>query len=227
VAKRANEKTPPKVTAARAATGSARDPQKPRRRGRPPRRETVTPDLPGVRVIKRYGNRRLYDHSLSRAVTMDDLAAAVQNGEDLRVFDGDSGDDVTRRVLLQILLEQQNEAQLDLFPIEFLRLFIQLRGEPTGKFLSQYLDAGAEWMSRHLSQAGSGSTLRTVQESLETMFPWLGTAGTARRESARREPPSTPTPSAKTPPDKGADLADEILDLQSKLADLAKRVTRR
>lgn len=211
MAKRANDKAPPKTHAAKEA-------QKPRRRGRPPRRETVTPDLPGVRVIKRYGNRRLYDHSLSRAVTMDELAAAVRRGEDLRVFDGDSGDDVTRRVLLQIVLEAHNEAQLNLLPIEFLRLVIQLRSEPLGQWMSQYLDAGAEWLGRHMSDASGGTPLRAVQESLEKMFPFMR----MRRESA--PPPAAPTGAAT---EKGSDLADEILNLQSKLADLAKRVTRR
>src|SRR3954464_1424490 len=137
--------------------GASKEAQKPRRRGRPPRRETVTPDLPGTRVIKRYGNRRLYDHTLSRAVTMEDLAAAVKKGEDFRVFDGDKGDDVTRRVLLQIMMEQSNEMQLNFLPIDFLRMLIQLRSEPVGKWMSQYLDAGAEWLSRNLSETVSGT----------------------------------------------------------------------
>jgi polyhydroxyalkanoate synthesis repressor PhaR len=201
---------------------ASKEPQKPRRRGRPPRRETVTPDLPGVRIIKRYGNRRLYDHTLSKAVTMDDLAAAVRRGEDFRVFDGDKGDDVTRRVLLQIMLEQQNETQLNFVPIEFLRLLIQMRSEPVGQWMSQYLDAGAEWLTRHLSQTAAGAGARTLQDSIEVMFPWL------KRDGAAESAPQ-PGPAAAGGEKKGAagDLVDEIVNLQTRLADLAKRVTRR
>src|SRR5262249_6727544 len=161
------------------------------------RRETVTPDLPGVRVIKRYGNRRLYDHTLSKAVTMDDLAAAVRKGEDFRVFDGDKGDDVTRRVLLQIMLEEQNETQLHFVPIEFRRLLIKMRSEPVGQWMSQYLDAGAEWMTRHLSQSAAGAGAR-LQDSMEAIFPWL------KREAGGE--PATPGPAAAGGEKKSSDL---------------------
>jgi polyhydroxyalkanoate synthesis repressor PhaR len=215
------------VTASKASSAASPkgEPERPRKRGRPPRTETVTPDLPGTRVIKRYGNRRLYDHTLSRAVTMDDLALAVQNGEDFRVFDGESGSDVTRRVLLQIVLEQQNETQLNVLPIEFLRLVIGMRSEPLARWMSQYLDGGVEWLGRHLAQAGTstGPALRSLQDSLETMFPWL------RREGGAAGAASAASHAAAEKKDKkgDSDLADEISTLQTKLADLAKRVTRR
>jgi polyhydroxyalkanoate synthesis repressor PhaR len=217
-----------------AKRANVKEPAKPKRRGRPPRRETVTPDLPGVRVIKRYGNRRLYDHTLSRAVTMDDLAAAVRRGEDFRVFDGESGNDVTRRALLQIVLEEQNEMQLNLLPIDFLRLLIQLRSEPTGQWMSQYLDAGAEWLTRHLTQAAAqgAPALRNLQESLETMFPWMRSearGGDSRREAshARREPSQAAASTGAAAAKGNGDIADEIHNLQTRLADLAKRVIRR
>jgi polyhydroxyalkanoate synthesis repressor PhaR len=225
VAKRPST-TSGKASAAKTTAAKTTEAPK-RRRGRPPRSETVTPNLPGTRVIKRYGNRRLYDHTLSRAVTMNDLAAAVQNYEDFRVFDGESGNDVTRRVLLQIILEQQNETQLNVLPIEFLRLLIQLRSEPLANWMSQYLDAGVGWLGRHLSQAGNatGPALRSLQDSLETMFPWL------RREGAAPAPPgaapASPSSGAEKKGESPRDLADEIVNLQTRLADLAKRVTRR
>jgi polyhydroxyalkanoate synthesis repressor PhaR len=208
VAKHAKPKTAPKTQ---------KDAAPKRRRGRPPKRETDTPEIPGVRVIKRYGNRRLYDHTLSRAVTMEQLAGAVRRGEDFRVFDGESGNDVTRRVLLQIVLEQQNEAQLDLLPIDFLRQLIQLRSEPLGEWIRQYLEAGAEWLERNVAGV-SGPALRNMQQSMESLFPWMRTTGNAA--SATPPPPSNDDKA-------GRDLADEIDRLQSRLADLAKRVIRR
>jgi polyhydroxyalkanoate synthesis repressor PhaR len=201
--------------------GASKEAPKPRKRGRPPRRETVTPDLPGgTRVIKRYGNRRLYDHTLSRAVTMDDLAAAVRRGEDFRVFDGDKGDDVTRRVLLQIMLEEQNELQLNYLPIDFLRLLIQLRSEPLGKWMSQFLGAGAEWMSRNISEPPSGAGLRSIEDSLGVMFPWLKRPG-------EQAAPAGAAPAGGEKKGEAGDLVNEIVNMQTRLADLAKRVTRR
>jgi polyhydroxyalkanoate synthesis repressor PhaR len=208
VAKHAKQKPAPKKEA----------PPK-RRRGRPPKRETDTPEIPGVRVIKRYGNRRLYDHTLSRAVTMEQLAAAVQRGEDFRVFDSESGNDVTRRVLVQIVLEQQNEPQLDLLPIDFLRQLIQLRSEPMAQWMSQYLTAGAEWLERNVNGL-SAPALRNMQHSIESLFPWMRPSQSSGSSGAP-PPPSTSD-------DKAArDLADEVDRLQSRLADLAKRVIRR
>src|SRR5262245_47291453 len=107
--------------------------------------------MPGARIIKRYGNRRLYDHTLSRPVTMDELADVVRQGQDFLVLDGETGQDITRRILVQIILEHQNRFQLELLPVEFLRQIIQLRSEPLAHWLSQYLGAGAQWLSRQMN----------------------------------------------------------------------------
>lgn len=58
-----------------------------------------------VRLIKRYGNRKLYDVEASRYVTLDAIRALVQGGEDVRVVDNDSGEDLTRLTLAQIIYE--------------------------------------------------------------------------------------------------------------------------
>ena len=62
-----------------------------------------------VRLIKRYGNRKLYDVEASRYVTLDGIRALVQNGEDVRVLDNDSGEDLTRLTLAQIIYETEKK----------------------------------------------------------------------------------------------------------------------
>ncbi len=205
-----------------APTNRTKEPPPPkRRRGRPPRHETETPNVPGARIIKKYGNRRLYDHTQSRAVTMEMIAAAVRKGEDIRVLDGETGEDITRRILVQIILEDQNRQQLELLPIDFLRQIIQLRSEPLAHWMSQYLTAGTDWMARQVSAVASGGSapaMRAVQESLETLFPWM---------RAKSEAPPPPSPSSGPLPDPERDLADTLDDLQLRLADLSKRFMRR
>ncbi len=59
------------------------------------------------RLIKRYGNRKLYDVEASRYVTLDGVRALVQSGADVRVVDNDSGEDLTRATLAQIIYEAE------------------------------------------------------------------------------------------------------------------------
>lgn len=60
-----------------------------------------------VRQIKRYGNRKLYDVQASRYVTLEGIRALVQGGEDVRVVDNDSGEDLTRVTFAQIIYEAE------------------------------------------------------------------------------------------------------------------------
>ena len=57
-------------------------------------------------VIKKYENRRMYDTSASRYVNLEDVAEMVRNGEELQVVDAKSGEDLTARVLTQIIVEE-------------------------------------------------------------------------------------------------------------------------
>ena len=62
-----------------------------------------------VRLIKRYGNRKLYDVEASRYVTLDAIRALVQGGEDVRVIDNDTGEDLTRLTFAQIIYEAEKK----------------------------------------------------------------------------------------------------------------------
>lgn len=66
-----------------------------------------------VRLVKRYGggSRKLYDTEESRYVSLDDLAVWVREGQEVRVLDSGSGEDVTRQVLAQIILEGERQGR--------------------------------------------------------------------------------------------------------------------
>ena len=195
---------------------------------------------PSARVIKRYGNRRLYDAQLSRCVTMTEIADMVRAHEDVRVVDGDTGEDLTKRVLVQLILEQQNAPQLELLPVELLHQIIAVRTGPIAGWLGQYLQAGAEFLDRQSKAAAP--TMRGVTDSLGNLFPWLnpdswkGQPGAAEMaaafaEAARgRQPGATATgvPGAAGQEASAEDggLRNELQDLQKRFADLTAKLMR-
>lgn len=89
-------------------------------------------------VIKKYGNRRLYDTASSRYVNLDDLAAHIRAGRDLQVVDAKTGQDLTRVILTQIITEDAKDKPTGL-PLELLRQLIIASDEVRQEFLMWYL----------------------------------------------------------------------------------------
>ena len=98
-------------------------------------------------TIKKYANRRLYNTGTSTYVTLDDLAEMVKNGEDFRVVDAKSGEEITRSVLTQIIFEQESKGQ-NLLPITFLRQLIRFYGDSIQNLIPTYLDFSLNWVVR-------------------------------------------------------------------------------
>ena len=71
-------------------------------------------------VIKKYANRRLYDTGRSSYVTLEDLCEMVKEGHDFVVYDAKSGEDLTRQVLTQIIVDQESSGGQNLLPVGFL-----------------------------------------------------------------------------------------------------------
>jgi polyhydroxyalkanoate synthesis repressor PhaR len=94
-------------------------------------------------VIKKYGNRRLYDTTGSRYVNLDDLAAMVRAGKDVRVVDAKTGNDLTRVTLTQIITEDAKDKPTGL-PLELLRQLIVASDEVRQEFLMWYLRSAFE-----------------------------------------------------------------------------------
>jgi polyhydroxyalkanoate synthesis repressor PhaR len=88
-------------------------------------------------LIKKYGNRRLYDTGDSRYVTLDELAAKIRSGADLRVVDAQNGEDLTQTTLTQIVLETGNAAKF--LPVQLLTQMIRLSDDALAEFFSRYV----------------------------------------------------------------------------------------
>ena len=71
----------------------------------------IDTDAPMPRLIKRYGSRKLYDTAASRYVGLDDVAAFVRDGEDVRVVDNKTGADVTAAILTQVISEEGRDGR--------------------------------------------------------------------------------------------------------------------
>ena len=103
-------------------------------------KETETPRPAGERVtIQKYANRRLYNKATSSYITLDDLATMVKEGVDFVVHDAKSGEDITRKVLTQIIFEEEGRGQ-NLLPIQFLRQLIGFYGDRMQAFLPSFLE---------------------------------------------------------------------------------------
>src|SRR6201981_3801510 len=79
-------------------------------------------------VVKKYANPRLYNTATSSYVTLDDLARMIKNGGDFVASDAKTGEDITRSVLTQIIVEQEHKGQT-LLAISFLPQLISFYGD--------------------------------------------------------------------------------------------------
>lgn len=104
-----------------------------------------------VAVVKKYANRRLYNTATSSYVTLDELSQMVRKGEDFVVFDAKTGEDITRSVLTQIILEEDSKGR-NLLPIGFLRHLIGFYDDSLQSFLPRYLELSMENFARNQEQ---------------------------------------------------------------------------
>lgn len=95
-------------------------------------------DTSNTRVIKKYPNRRLYDTSDSRYITMMDLRQLVNDGIEFTVVDTRNGDDITRHILLQIIAEQEEHGEEPMFSSDFLTQLIRGYGSSMQSIFGNY-----------------------------------------------------------------------------------------
>jgi len=94
-------------------------------------------------VIKKYENRRLYDTTNSRYVNLEEVAQLLQQGNDVQVIDAASGEDITRLILTQIIVEDAKTSESS-FPLDLLRKMVVASGRASQESALQYLKAMLE-----------------------------------------------------------------------------------
>ena len=101
-------------------------------------------------TIKKYANRRLYDTESSAYITLDRLAEMVREGREFEVVDAKTGEDITRQVLTQIIVDEEARGST-MLPVSFLKQLIGLYGNSMQGMVPQYLEAAMEAFQRNQS----------------------------------------------------------------------------
>ncbi len=105
----------------------------------------------GVAIVKKYANRRLYNTASSSYVTLDDLSKMVRDGDNFVVYDAKTGEDLTRSILTQIIMEEDGKGR-NLLPTNFLRQLIRYYDDSLRAFLPRYLEMSMENFSSNQDQ---------------------------------------------------------------------------
>ena len=111
------------------------------------------------RIIKKYANRRLYDTAESRYIALDDIRQLVMDGARFRVVDA-SGDDITRIILLQIIVEQEEKGQ-PMLSTRLLEQIILYYGGTLQSFVGTYLEKSMDAFIRQQ---------QVLQDQMESML---------------------------------------------------------
>lgn len=119
-------------------------------------------------VVKKYANRRLYNTESSSYVTLEDLAGMVRLGRDFVVYDAKSGEDITRSVLTQIIVEEEAKGR-SMLPESFLRQLIGFYGDSLQAVVPKYLEAAMAGFARQQEQMR-----RSVEQAMGGFIPFQG-----------------------------------------------------
>ena len=176
-----------------------------------------------VIVIKKYANRRLYNTASSSYITLEDLAKMVRENVDFAVFDAKSGEDITRSILTQIIMDEEaNGGQM--LPVGFLRQLIAMYGNSMQNAMPSYLEAAMtnfrenqakvkeafdKGMQNNPITALHETNMAMMRVAAETFIP-----GVSKRKA---EPTVKDEPS-----DEIAALREQMAAMQKKLDDLSK-----
>ncbi len=173
-------------------------------------------------TIKKYSNRRLYDTGLSRYITLDELAAKIRGGDEVRVVDAKSGDDLTQATLTQLILESPTAR---LLPVGLLHRLLRMQDDAIAEFFSSYVT----WaLDVYLAAKSGGQTLGSIMPfgsnpwpgALARMFGggpfWPG-------QSAPAPTPAPPAP-AEAPVSDSGDVSGDLQALRAELEELKRSI---
>jgi polyhydroxyalkanoate synthesis repressor PhaR len=188
-------------------------------------------------VVKKYANRRLYDTAASAYVTLEDLSAMVKSGVDFVVFDAKTNEDITRQVLTQIIVEEENRGQ-NLLPIQFLRQLIRSYGVGAGPtmlpgYLQMSLDAYVRQQEKLREAFGTApnffedqvrQNMGLFEQAMRMFTPAYGrsvdAAATAEPRPAPAPEPAAAVESAPAAP------PEDLAELKQRLDEMSRQIDR-
>ncbi len=192
---------------------------------------TATPSNAATQpvVVKKYANRRLYNTETSSYITLETLAGMIRAGRDFVVYDAKTGEDITRGVLTQIIVEEEAKGSA-LLPTAFLRQLIGFYGDSLQGVVPRYLEQAMSSFARQQAQMR-----QAVQQTIGPFLPFsveeVSRQNVAMMERAMSlftpfargvEGASAPAPEASAPEQPAKEelerLRHEVETLQSQLA---------
>ncbi len=132
-------------------------------------------------VVKKYANRRLYNTESSSYITLDNLADMIRQGRDFVVYDAKSGEDITRGVLTQIIVEEEGKGRA-MLPTGFLRQLIGFYGGNMQNLVPRYLEQAITAFADQQQQVRE-----TMQQTMGRMFPFGNMEEVSRQNVAMME----------------------------------------
>jgi polyhydroxyalkanoate synthesis repressor PhaR len=161
-------------------------------------------------VIKKYENRRLYDTTNSRYVNLDEVAQMLQRGEDVQVVDAATGEDITRLILTQIIVEDAKGTDSS-FPVDVLRQMVVASGKAGQQSTLKYMKAMLDFYQK------SYRAIAPPVNPFEFMAGQTGEHLHADDEAAAEKNADSPAP-----PTEG----DEVKAMKRRMAELEATVAR-
>jgi polyhydroxyalkanoate synthesis repressor PhaR len=139
-------------------------------------------------LIKKYGNRRLYDTAGSRYINLDDIAALIREGKEVKVVDAKSGRDLTRVTLTQIITEDAKQKPTGL-PLELLRQLVVASDEVRQEFIMWYLKSAFDTYQKvqDAVQSRLGEVQSAILSPVDMMKRFLGAAPSQPQTAAPGE----------------------------------------
>ena len=117
-------------------------------------------------VVKKYANRRLYNTESSSYITLDNLAELIRGGRDFVVYDAKTGEDITRGVLTQIIVEEESKGRA-MLPTGFLRQLIGLYGDSMQGLVPRFLEQAMSSFAHQQEQMRVA-----MQQTMGSLFPF-------------------------------------------------------
>jgi polyhydroxyalkanoate synthesis repressor PhaR len=171
-------------------------------------------------IIKKYENRRLYNTLTSQYINQDQVAQLVRDGYDVRVVDAATGEDLTRLILAQIVLDDAKTPD-SAFPIEVLRQMIVASGKATQEGTLRYMKAMMDMYQNAYRALPPMNPFEFMQSRLAQADPGSPSSPTAADEGPKRRAVEPPAP-------RGARAKDvEVDELKQRIEELELLVTKR
>ncbi|MDQ3245888.1 MAG: polyhydroxyalkanoate synthesis repressor PhaR [Pseudomonadota bacterium] len=172
----------------------------------------------GKVTIKKYANRRLYDTESSAYITLDRLAAMVREGCEFEVVDAKSGEDITRQVLTQIIVDEEARGST-MLPVNFLKQIIGLYGNSMQGMVPQYLEAAMDAFQRNQSAMRDAFGGNMIADIAKRNMEMLKGATQAFGSGVGTPVPGGETPSGESDVEQ---LKNELAELQAKVDRLGR-----